>query len=66
MFLWRPGSNGEIFEENSGIPVNQNNSLLLEITYNSGTGWLLDQSGLDLFYTKNTVDKQVIKGSYKK
>ena len=59
IFLWKPGSNGEMFEENSGILVENDKSFLLEITYNSGTGWLLDQSGLDLFYSKSNLENEV-------
>ena len=49
LFLWTPTSNGEIFPENFGL-IGEEGSLLLEVIYNPGTGWLYDASGLELFY----------------
>ena len=49
LFLWTPTSNGEIFPENFAL-IGEEGSLLLEVIYNPGTGWLYDASGLELFY----------------
>jgi len=59
-FVWRPGVAGESFDENSGI-FSPEKYLLLEILYNPGTGWLLDQSGFKIFYSTIEVERRISK-----
>ena len=49
LFSWAPGSGGEILGE--GVGLEAHHYLLLESSYNAGTGFLADSSGVQLFYT---------------
>ena len=57
LFVWRPGGDGEAFPEGAGVMRGDTRMLLLEVTYNRGTGWLYDKSGLELFYSKDELEK---------
>ena len=58
VFVWSPGSPGEEFPAGAGI-VRGDRKLLLEVVYNRGTGWLYDQSGLRIFYSRAEVEQPV-------
>ena len=60
VFVWRPGSPGEQFPPGAGI-VRADRKLLLEVVYNPGTGWLYDQSGLEIFYSREEAEQEVSK-----
>ena len=59
IFLWTPGTQGEIFKESSGFQLSENETLVLKISYNPGTGWLYDTSGMKLYFTSIQQDYQV-------
>ena len=59
LFVWTRGSRGELFPQQSALKLNSRH-VLLEVIYNSGTGWLYDSSGLELFYSEDDPDYQVI------
>ena len=44
--IWASGSQGESLPVSSGIELRGGN-LRLEVTYNPGTGWLYDSSGIE-------------------
>ena len=58
LVVWTPGSRGEMLPVSSGIELRGGN-LRLEITYNPGTGWLYDSSGIELFYSSEKNLKKV-------
>ena len=60
VFVWSPGSAGEKFPPGAGI-VRADRKLLVEIVYNRGTGWLYDQSGLQIFYSQEEVGQPLSK-----
>ena len=51
LFLWSPGSEGEILREGTGLEGGKDHYLLLQVIYNPTTGFLSDNSGVRLFYT---------------
>ena len=58
LVIWTPGSRGEMLPVSSGIEL-RGGRLRLEITYNPGTGWLYDSSGIELFYSSEKNLKKV-------
>ena len=58
IFVWRPGGGGETFPGEAGIERGDR-KLMLEVVYNSGTGWLYDQSGLEVFYSQHDLTERV-------
>ena len=60
VFVWSPGSPGEQLPAGAGL-VRGDRKLLLEVVYNRGTGWLYDQSGLQIFYSKEELEQEVSK-----
>ena len=58
LFLWSPTSKGEKFPKNYGLTAEEG-SLLLEVVYNPGSGYLYDGSGLDLYYSSEPSMNQV-------
>ena len=58
LLLWTPGSGGEALPVNTGLAL-AGGRLRLEVTYNPGTGWLYDSSGMELFYTSQKNLKEV-------
>ena len=60
MFVWRPGSGGEVLPQGTGLE-RADRKLMLEVVYNSGTGWLYDQSGMEIFYSEAELSERVVK-----
>ena len=58
LVIWTPGSRGESLPVSSGTELRGGN-LRLEVTYNPGTGWLYDSSGIELFYSSEKNLKKV-------
>ena len=52
LFTWGPGSLGEELGEGRGLAVERGHYLLLQVVYNPGTGFLEDESGLELHYSR--------------
>ena len=52
LFTWGPGSPGEQLEEGSGLEVERGHLLLLRVEYNPGSGFLMDDSGLEVLYQR--------------
>ena len=50
LFNWYPGGSGEILPADIGVTTDR---VLLEIVYNTGTGWLYDSSGLTVFFSSS-------------
>ena len=61
LVIWTPGSRGEMLPVSSGIEL-RGGRLRLEVTYNPGTGWLYDSSGIELFYSTEKNLKKVKEG----
>ena len=59
IFLWTPGTEGEMFPEGSGLQISETEILVLKISYNPGTGWLYDSSGMKIHYTSSEQEYQV-------
>ena len=59
LFVWAPGSTGELLEKGTGIKSLNNDMrrhhLLLQVIYNPGTGFLTDESGIRLYHTRNVL-----------
>ena len=53
LFSWYPGTVGEVLSND--VLVNTN-TVMLEILYNSGTGWLTDSSGVKVYYSSSVPD----------
>ena len=58
LVIWAPGSRGELLPVNAGIEM-RGGHIMLEVTYNPGTGWLYDSSGMELFYSTDKNFKKV-------
>ena len=58
LVIWAPGSRGELLPASSGVEL-RGGRLMLEVTYNPGTGWLYDSSGVELFYSSEKDLKKV-------
>ena len=54
VFTWYPGTRGEVMPVDMMIKTSK---VMLEILYNSGTGWLKDESGMKVFYSTNVADR---------
>ena len=54
VFTWHPGTPGEVLALDL---VLDSDTLMLEVVYNPGTGWLKDSSGLRLHYSTEIPDK---------
>ena len=59
LFIWTPGSGGEMLQQGVGLESlldeNRKHYLLLENIYNAGTGFLSDNSGVELFYSRQAL-----------
>ena len=53
VFTWHPGTPGEVLALDL---VLDSDTLMLEVVYNPGTGWLKDSSGLRLHYSTEIPD----------
>ena len=58
LVIWAPGSRGEQLPVSAGVEM-RGGHLMLEVTYNPGTGWLYDSSGIELFYSTEKNLKKV-------
>ena len=58
LVIWALGSLGEQMPGSAGIEM-RGGHIMLEVTYNPGTGWLYDSSGIELFYSTEKNFKKV-------
>ena len=59
LFIWTPGSGGEMLQQGAGLEAlldeKRKHYFLLENIYNAGTGFLSDNSGVELFYSRQAL-----------
>ena len=62
LILWTPGSGWEMMREGTGMEAEgrheRRHFILLSVVYNPGTGFLADDSGVELFYTHKNRESQ--------